>query len=193
MKTEFEATFIDIDVNEARTKLKKLGATLIKPERLMRRVNFFTPDDNCGWIRVRDEGDQVTLSYKRYLGCKQKGKEINDQQEIFLIINNFDEGVRLLKDLGLKQKSYQETKREEWDLNGVEISIDTWPGLDPLIEIEAKDEATVKKVSQELGFDYEKAVFGPITLVYEMKYGISQKQINNETPEITFEKPPFNK
>ena len=195
MQIEFEATFIDLDVGEAREKLKKLGATLIKPERLMRRVNFYTLNDEYGWLRVRDEGDKITLSYKRFLGYNKNVKDqtMNDQQELCLKIDNFDAGVEFLKSLGLKQKSYQETKREEWRYKNLEITIDTWPGLEPYVEIEGKNEDEVKAAATALGFDYLAAIFGPITLLYEKKLGISAEEINNQTPEITFENPPVKK
>lgn len=191
MKTEFEATFADINVSEVREKLQKLGANLVRPEALMRRVNFYPPvDDSTGWMRVRDEGDRITLSYKRFLGYKKGNDEMNNQQEIFLEINDFDQGVQLLEVCGARKKSYQETKREDWEYKGLEISIDTWPGLDPFVELEGDDEQTVKQVAEELGFDYTEAIFGPVGLIYEKKLGITAQVINNETPEITFENPP---
>ena len=191
MKTEFEATFIDIDVNEVRKKLKALGAKLIRPEALMRRVNFYPPiDDNTGWMRVRDEGNRITLSYKRFLGYKKGNDEMKNQQEIFLEINDFGQGVQLLEVCGARKKSYQETKREDWEYQGLEVSIDTWPGLEPFVEIEGRDEQTVKQAAEELGFDYSKAIFGPVGLIYEKKLGIPPQVINNESPEITFENPP---
>ena len=186
MNIEFEATFIDINVDRVRKKLQKLGAKLIQSERLMRRVNFYTPrKDIKGWIRVRDEGNKITLSMKQNWGNK-----IEDQREVYLKIDNFDEGIKLLESLGAIRKSYQETKREEWSYKNTEVSIDTWPGLDPFVEIEAKDEETVKEVAVELGFDYSKALFGPVAVVYEKKLGILPEIINNQTPEITFENPP---
>ncbi|NQT50357.1 CYTH domain-containing protein [Candidatus Kuenenbacteria bacterium] len=191
MKTEFEATFVDVDVSEVREKLKKLGAKLIRPETLMRRVNFYPPiDDNTGWMRVRDEGDRITLSYKRFLGYKKGSDEMNNQQEIFLEINDFDQGVQLLEVCGARKKGYQETKREDWEYKGLEISIDTWPGLEPFVELEGKDEESVQRLAVELGFDYSTAIFGPVGLIYEKKLGIPARVINNETPEITFENPP---
>ena len=188
MQTEFEATVLDINVNEVRRKLEKLKAKLIQPERLMRRY-IFAPlkekDVPGTWVRVRDESDKVTMSLK-----KVEGDKIEDQKEVCLTIDSFDEGYEFLKSIGLKQKAYQETKRELWRLNDVEVTIDTWPGLDPFLEIEGKDEMVVKEVVELLGYDYSKAVFGAVDVVYEMKLGIPPTVINNETPEITFENPP---
>lgn len=60
MNTEFKATFIDINSNRLRQQLKKLGAKLIYPEKLMKRIVFFPPSSIPGaWMRVRDEGDKI--------------------------------------------------------------------------------------------------------------------------------------
>ena len=40
MKPEIEATFIDINKDELRKKLKQAGAKLLQPEVLMKRVVF---------------------------------------------------------------------------------------------------------------------------------------------------------
>ncbi|MDD4607235.1 MAG: CYTH domain-containing protein [Patescibacteria group bacterium] len=194
MSIEFEATFVDVDIDEVRVKLEKLGAKLIQPERLMRRVIFWPPkQDELGWMRVRDEGHKITLSYKRFLGYQKEKVDISDQEEICLEINDFEQGVKLLEMTGAKKKAYQETKREEWLYLNSEICLDTWPGLEPFIEIEAQDEALVKKISQDLDLDYSQALFGPVHVVYEKKLGISADEINNHTPEITFDNPPQKK
>jgi len=39
--------------------------------------------------------------------------------------------------MGLRQKAYQETRREVWKINDeIEIMLDEWPGISPFIEIE---------------------------------------------------------
>jgi len=92
MNTEFEATFIDIDVDKVRQKLKQLNATLLKPETLMKRVVFEPPQYiEGGWLRVRDEGDKITLSVKQVTGT-----QIDDQKEVELIIHDFDTGIQFL-------------------------------------------------------------------------------------------------
>ena len=193
MRIEFEATFIKINKKELRKRLKMIGAELVQKERLMRRVVFYPiKKDDDGWLRVRDEGNKITISYKRFVGMAKRNKvnKIDDQQELCLEVNDFEEGVGLMKVLGAKQKSYQETLREDWIYNGVEISIDTWPGLNPFVEIEAKNEQKVKMVSKKLGFDYRQAIFAPVHAVYEKELGIPPDVINNKTLMITFEKPP---
>jgi adenylate cyclase class 2 len=186
MDIEFEATFIDLDVDLIREKLKALNAKLLKPETLMKRIVFMPPRTIPGaWLRVRDEGDKITLSLKQITGAK-----IEDQKELCLTIDDFDQGVSLLESLGCVRKSYQETKREAWSFDGVEITIDTWPGLEPFIEIEGKEESSVRAVAEKLQLDYDQALFGSVDIIYDKKLGIPPEVINNQTPEITFANPP---
>jgi adenylate cyclase class 2 len=85
------------------------------------------------------------------------------------------------------QKAYQETLRELWVLSGVEVTIDTWPFLDPFAEIEGASESIVQEVSEQLGFDWDTAKFCAVDQLYEEKYGVSKNKINNETPRIVFD------
>lgn len=83
-------------------------------------------------------------------------------------------------------------KRELWDLDGVEVTIDEWLFLEPYVEVEGKSEEAVKQASEKLGFDYSKAIFNSVDKLYIQKYGVSEDVINNHTPEITFNgKKPF--
>lgn len=184
MEIEYEATFLDIDKEDIRKKLKVIGAELIKPEFMQKRVVFNSPQgyDGQTWVRVRDEQDKITMTYKKISGDK-----IEDQKEINLIIDNLENGVEFLKVLECQEKSYQETKRELWKFDGVEVCIDTWPFLEPYVEVEGKSEEKVKEVSEKLGFDYSKALFCAATLIYNMKYGVSFDIIDNHTPRITFD------
>ena len=189
MNTEFEATFIDVNIDDLRKKLIAMNAKLIRPETLMKRVIFYTPIRmKNSWLRVRDEGDRITMSLKQILG----NNKIEEQKEIELKINNFDEGVNFLKALDAKQKAYHETKRESWEYRGVEIDFDTWPGLDTFIEIEGDSEEAVKGVVADLGLDFSQAIFGSADIIYKKKLNIPVDIINNKTPVITFAKPPTN-
>lgn len=71
MQIEIEAKFLDIDKEKINKLLIDSGAVLVHKECLMRRKNFDYPDARLekigGWIRVRDEGDKVTLAYNNLL------------------------------------------------------------------------------------------------------------------------------
>jgi adenylate cyclase class 2 len=183
MDIEYEAKFLDVDKNEIRKRLKDVGAELVRPEYLQKRIPFNLPKEKHSihsWLRVRDEGDKITLSLKMVDGDK-----IENQKEICLEVDNFDNAVSLLEAIGCERKSYQETKRELWKLDNVEITLDEWPFLEPFVEIEGASEAAVKSVSEKLGFNYSDAVFGAVGKVYKMKYGIAPDEVNN-LPKIVF-------
>lgn len=192
MHIEYEAKFTNIDKEKMRSKLKKVGAKLIRPEFLQKRVVFHLPKghelkDARSWIRVRDEGDKITMSLKVIDGDK-----IENQKEIYLEVNDLKEAESFLITIGCRKKSYQETKRELWMLGDVEITIDEWPFLEPFIEIEGKSEEEVKKACEKTGFNYSKALFCAVGTLYCKKYGISIDVINSQTPKIVFEgKNPF--
>lgn len=190
MQIEYEATFLNIDKDEIRQKLGLTGALLLKSEYLQRRIVFNLPEGHQikgGFLRVRDESDKITMSLK-IMG----GGGIADQRELCLDINDFDGGVEFLDTIGCQKKAYQETKRELWILDDVEITIDEWPFLEPFIEIEGKSEEAVKTVSHALGFDYSEALFCGADTLYNLKYGVPCEVINNEIKEISFNiKNPF--
>lgn len=190
MSIEYEATFLDIDKNEIRKRLKQAGAKLIKPEFLQKRVVFHAPRrSKYSWLRVRNEGNKITMSFKSV-----KGKRIKDQKEICLTVDDFKKAENFLLAVGCVKKAYQETKREFWLLEETEITIDTWPFLETFVEIEGSSEKEVKRAAEKLDLDYKKALFCPIGTIYKMKYGISLDEINNRIRKIIFEmKNPFKK
>lgn len=190
MAIEYEATFSQINKEEIRARLKKAGASLVKPEFLQKRLNFKLPTGHeikGGWLRVRDEDDKVTMSLKVI-----DGEKIEDQKEICLKIDSFSEGVKFLQSIGCEEKAYQESRREFWLLDGVEVTIDEWPYLEPYVEIEGQSEEAVKAVSAKLDFNYNQAIFGAVDILYNKKYGLTPEYINNTIKRITFNEPnPF--
>lgn len=185
MDIEYEATFINVDKDDIRARLKKAGATLVRKEFMQKRVAFKLPTGHeikGGWLRVRDEGDKVTMSLK----VLSEGK-IEGQHETQIVVDKFDKAIDLLTQIGCVKKAYQESKRELWELDDTEITIDEWPFLEPLVEIEGNSEESVKSVSEKLGFDYNDARFCSADTFYSEKYGISKDRVNN-TPEILFNK-----
>ena len=176
MNIEYEATFANINKDEIRERLKGVDAVCERSEYLQKRIPFHLPkekrSDNA-WLRVRDEGGNVTLSLKVIDGDK-----IENQKELLLHVDNFNTAVQLLEAIGCESKSYQETNRELWKLNDTEITIDEWPFLEPFVEIEGNSEKAVRRVAEKLGFDWDNALFCAVGKLYEMKYGIPEKEIN---------------
>jgi adenylate cyclase, class 2 len=185
MKTEIEAKFLDIDPTVFRQKLKDTGATMIFPERAMRRKNFDFPDFRLektgGWVRVRDEGDgKIMLAYKQFIEHSATGTK-----EIETKVENFDVACEIFEAIGMKIKSYQETKREKWIFGDVEIVIDTWPWIPPFVEIEAPTEEALRGVAAKLGFDWAEAAYSSVLTSYQKYFDVTAKEINY-CPAIMF-------
>lgn len=181
MNNEIEATYIDIDKDDLRTRLKSAGAKCTKPELLMRRTVFDTGPHS--FARVRDEGDKIVMTYKNF----EDEDSIMGVKEVNLIVNDYDDAIKYLKGCGLEQKAAQETYREVWELDGVEITIDTWPWIPTYTEIEGKDEVAVWAVAEKLGFKKEGAMFGAVDKIYNHYYGVDMDIVDFETPVINFE------
>lgn len=186
MKTEIEVKFCDVDVDATRELLARAGAVCEQPMRLMRRVIIETEQlaERNAFVRVRDEGDRTTLTYKQFDETSLTGAK-----EIEVTVSEFDATVALLEQVNLVHKSFQESRRETWKMGEVEVVIDEWPHLDPYVEIEGMSEEAVKRAAATLGFAWDEALFGSVTEVYQHQYpkGNARELIN--MPRISFDEP----
>lgn len=183
MAKEIEAKFVGIDKAEVIKKIESIGARKIYDERKMRRVVYDLYSDNS-WARIRDEGDKITMSYK----CVNR-RALDGVNEVQVVVDDFEKAREFLKEMGHKEKSYQETLRARYYLDDgeVELDIDTWPGLDPCLEIEAPTKKAVKQTAEKLGFDWAKAGFGAADNTYASVYNVTEDWINNHCPLLTFD------
>ena len=181
MNNEIEASFLDVNKDNLREKLKVAGAECIKPEIMMRRTVFDSGPHS--FARVRDEGDKIVMTYKNF----EDEDSIMGVKEVNLVVNNYDDAVKFIAGCGLEQKAVQETYRETWILDGVEITIDTWPWIPTYTEIEGPSEEAVWSVSERLGFKKEDAMFGAVDKIYNHYYGVDMDIVDFETPVINFE------
>jgi len=184
METEIEAKWLVPSLEPIRQRLTEIGARLVVPERLMRRKLYDYSDNRLekmgGWVRVRDEGDKVTLSYKQL-----KDRSLHGAKEVSLVVSDFAKTCQLLEAIGLLAKSYQETKRETWLLGMCEVTLDTWPWIPAVVEIEGDSEADVKQAAVKIGFNWEEALYGSIENVYQKYYQVTEAEVDH-WPQITF-------
>lgn len=188
---EFEAKFYPVFKDEYREKLKLIGAKLITPERKMRRAivdGTAYPQFSCHYIRIRDEGDTITLSVKTHA---REGGKLSDQKEIDVKVSDYEKTIKLIESMGFKFTIYQENLRETWSYKGAEITIDTWPGLDTYSEIEASSEENVKIIAEELCFDWNKKIITSVKEIYMKIYDLTRGEVTKNLNYLTFEKNPF--
>jgi len=170
MNIEIEAKFLQIDIDDLRDTLSAAGAQLIQSMADMKRAIIDYDDvqlqkNQDAYIRVRDEGRRITLTFKKF-----ESLEFGGAKEYETEVGDFETTVKIFEAAGLVVKSYQESRRETWELDGAEVVIDEWPWLDPYIEIEGSSKKIVQDVAEKLGYDWKKAVFGDVMAAYRLQY-----------------------
>jgi adenylate cyclase class 2 len=182
---EYEVKIPGIDIDEARRRLEECGAVREKQSVIHRNIIFSLPagrEIKGGWLRVRDEGDRVTMSLKI-----QGGNKIDEQLEYYFVAQSLEEGKKFLELIGAEEKACQEKRRETWRLNGCEVVIDEWPFLEPLMEIEGSSEETVMETVGLLRWKPEDCRICAVDMLLGEKYGVDVDIINNHTPRIIFD------
>ncbi len=184
MKTEYEVKILDSDFDAIKQKLNELGGVCHQPRRLMKRYILDYADTKLqksnAYIRVRDEGDRITTTYK-----VTESRSVAGVKELEVEVLDVETLIEIYKKLGLVVHSYQETYRESWQVNGVEVEFDEWPWLDPYIEVEGENEKAVRELVSKLGYTWEQAVPGDVVQIYQDVFDIEDWEISRKT-EIKF-------
>lgn len=173
MQQEIEVKFLDVQHDDIRQKLVELKAQQILPKQLMLRAILDYPDQRLektdpsgwGWVRVRDEGNKVTCTYKHITKDEKR-----TTHEIEFEVSEFQKTIQFFEAIGLKVFSIQETRREVWQLGTTQIMLDEWPWIPPYLEVEGDSETAVHDVSDILGMDWQKAIHGSSDAAYRIHY-----------------------
>ena len=184
MGKEYEAKFLDIDVDKLRDKIIKHGGTIVhENQKYVRSVFRLCNTDKKGYARVRDEAGKVTVTVKIY-----NNPDYPDEYEIETV-NDFETAKNLLVAMNLQVKSFQESYREKWSLPNKEVhevTFDTIPGIPTYMEIDCVTEKALKDTIKLLELDKGKMRYGAFDRVYKEYYDIEHDTINYKTPSLTF-------
>ena len=165
MHTEYEVRILEINQEEVIKKLEELHATKEWDHVQRRYVYDFVPKQDKKWIRLRTNGDKTTLTIKNIVESS-----IDGTQELEIVVDDFDRTNLILKELGYEAFSYQENRRIQYNLNGVEIDIDSWPMIPTYLEVEGASEEAVYNVVSALGFKKEDCTSRDVDGIY-LDYG----------------------
>lgn len=184
---EIEAKFLNINPKDMRGKLRELGAERLWRRKFRRKLydsEDLKMDSHGAWVRLRDEVEQVTLTYKQRLGVKKERLANDDgMEEIEVVVSDFDKTAMILEKAGLVLKRYVENFRERWILEGIEIDLDEYPLIPPYMEIESKSWEQIDQMILKLGLDpKDKKIFSG-KQIYEF-WGINESEFS----VLTFEK-----
>ncbi len=172
MPIEHEAKILDVDPEFTEGLILGKGGQKLGERFLRRYVYDITPGDASKWIRLRDDGADITLTVKQITS-----DAIDGTHEIEVTVDDFAATNALLGVLGFTPKSYQENKRTSFILDGAQVEIDTWPRIPPYLEIEAGSKDEVIRVARLLGYE-EIELTGENTIMVYARYGIDLNAIS---------------
>lgn len=104
-----------------------------------RNIYDFKPVDPNKWIRLRSNGDVVTLTLKKL----EDRNSIEGTKELEIEVSSFEQTDAILNELGYHSRTYQENRRISYILDDVEIDIDTWPLIPTYAELEGKNKEDI--------------------------------------------------
>lgn len=172
MPVEYEAKILDIDPETTERLIVDRGGHKLGDQRLMRRYVYdVSPGDQSKWIRLRDTGAGTTLTVKQITS-----DAIDGTHEIEVGVDDFATTHTLLETLGFTAKSYQETRRISFTLDGAQLEIDHWPQIPPYLEIEANSALEVTRVAHLLGYT-DTDLTSENTIRIYARYGIDLNSI----------------
>ncbi|MBP5678771.1 MAG: CYTH domain-containing protein [Bacilli bacterium] len=171
MHTEYEVRVLEIDPESVIKKLEEYHAKFCWDHVQRRYVYDFHPKQENKWIRLRTNGEKTTLTIKNLVTS-----QIDGTQELEIEVDNFERCHLLLKELGYEAKGYQENRRIQYELNGVEIDIDYWPKIPTYLEIEGASEDAVYHALEVLGFSREDCTTRDVEGIY-LDYGYHLDEI----------------
>ena len=171
MHTEYEVRVLEIDVDKIKSTLDSIGAQFEWDLLQRRYVYDFIPKVDGKWIRLRTNGEKTSLTIKNLVSS-----EIDGTQELEIEVSDFENTNKILNELGYEAKGYQENRRIQYTLNGVEIDIDYWPNIPTYLEIEGPSEEIVYETLKKLGFSKEEATTRDVEGIY-LDYGYNLSEI----------------
>ena len=174
---EFEIKFLEVDVPELEKKLLQIGAQRIG-EYAYSIVLFdypdFRMDKDHSWFKLRTDGKESTLTYKKRMGVKSNDGSIpdNGMKEVEVIVSEYEKTFELLKSIGLVIKRKMKKKRICYQKGNTVFDIDFWPQIPPYLEVESNSFKEAEEAARELGFDPKNGLICSSQEVYK-RYGIN--------------------
>lgn len=178
MSLEQELTILEINKEELFAMLKNEGAEFVGSF-MQRRYTFdVKPVNPNKWIRLRTNGKKTTLTVKEIL----QESNVRNSNEYEIITSDFDKTFEVLTQMGFEYRNYQENERTIYNLDGIEISIDSWPQIPTYAELEGGEE-NITKLIDKLNLNNYKKTTKDVVSIYKDFYNIDILKIKN----LTFE------
>lgn len=159
MSLEIEIKLRVREHDTVRRRLEQLGARRVG-KRFETNTFLDAPGDpllrSGAGLRVRRHRDMHTGAESAVIthkGPKRAG-EVKVREETEVGVSSYEDGLKLLEQLGYEVKLSFEKRREIWDLGECEVVLDEMPeGMGLFVEIEGPSEDVVRHVQNELALN----------------------------------------
>jgi len=150
---EVELKFLNINVQEIKEKLKKLGAEL-KSDAITESYSFLAEgfhgfNSDMKYLRIRKINNDVRITYKD----PAKSSSMTAREEIEIKVDDYDTAITLLEKLNFKKNDIFRKHRMHYELGDVHFELDTLDNVPTYLEIETKTEEAMKKICTDLKLD----------------------------------------
>ena len=130
------------------------------------------------WVRVRQTNGKTTITIKHILNPDMQTNNNGDMQKVLkteMEVPSIEEANSILEQLGFSFRNYQEKNRATYDVDGVEVDIDSWPLIPTYVEIENDSTELIQSTIKKLGLQEHEIVSCNTADIYN-KYGIDLYQ-----------------
>ena len=134
---------------------------------VMRKTN----ENFSKWIRLRQTGDETTITIKKIINSKGEYK-LDAVDELELNVPDIEFGKQFLEDLGYFFARHQIKMRIAYDFKNTEIVIDKWPKLAPYLEVEGPSKEEIDETVKMLGYSVNDEIIINTDDVYMRESGI---------------------
>lgn len=113
------------------------------------------------WVRVRQTNGKTTITVKHILNPDMQTTNNGDMQKVLeteMEVPSIEEANSMLEQLGFSFRNYQEKNRITYDVNGVEVDIDSWPLIPTYVEIENDSTELIQNTIKKLNLQNHEIV-----------------------------------
>src|SRR3989344_1495395 len=128
---EFEIKFLEVDVLELEKKLLTIGAEKVGEYHYQRALFDYSDlhlNKANSWLRLRTNGNEVTLSFKQRIGVKSHDGSIPDEgmKEIEIEVDDFNKMHQIFMSMGFVIKREVRNRRVTYKKGSTVFDIDFW-------------------------------------------------------------------
>ena len=170
MATEIELKFLDVDVEEMKEKILKIGAKLVFDTEMESIVflgdEFSTRDSSKKYLRLRKINDTTLLTFK----SPRTDSNMTSRDEHETEVKDFDATLEILKRLGFNDGVVSKKHRMHYELGNIHFELDTVEGIPTYLEIETTTEEDMKDICKKMNIDISKGKKGTIVEILPEKF-----------------------